>query len=464
MERRLRAELRRKEAAIGTCGMVATAVAIVAIVFLGAFGGIKRVAGAPIFAPGTVINGIDISGLSFDEGRKRILEYDTVQLDKINIQLLYNGAKASLSAVDLGISTNAEQTLITAYTRNKLGPIAADFDQSQEPFHKTTDLTIDDVHLKQTIASFLKAHDIPAQDAQATFDVISRGFVYTPEKSGISANPDAVYQLVRTKLIEKDYSPLELGSEFTQRTYAEKTVPMLRQNTVLIGRCSTSASNNQNRNTNIRLMCNAVDGLVIMPGEILSLNELVGRRTEDKGFRAAPSIIDGQLVNDIGGGICQLAGTLYNAALYADMEIVERVHHTWPSEYLPVGLDATLNWDNKDLKIKNRSQYPIYISAKFENLVVKIELFGQPPSDGMEIDVEPVIVKEIEAPESEIIYTNKLQAGEVRTKVKSKKGYEVMTYRHYLKDGEIIMSELISHDHFRAVRGTIYMGTDEIIK
>jgi vancomycin resistance protein YoaR len=463
MEQRIHAEMRKgniKE----TFGMAVAATAIFLIVFLGALSGVRKVTGTPVFAPNTVINGIDLSGLSFDEGKTLILAYDNARLDKIEIKILYNGATASLRAGDLGVSTNAQQALSIAYTRNKLGALLSDFDRSHEPFYMTTELIVDNACLDRSIMLFLKANDIPAQDAQAVFDVQSRSFVYTPAKNGISADPDTVCRIVKKKLMERDYDPLVLGNEFIRRTYAQITEPMLRKNTVLIGQCSTLASNNENRNVNIQLMCDAVDGLVILPGETLSLNTLVGQRTEEKGFRAAPSIIDGQLVDDIGGGICQLAGTLYNAALYADMEIVERVHHTWPSEYLPVGLDATLNWDNKDLKIRNRSQYPIYISAEFKNLVVKIELYGQPPPDGMEIYVETAIVKEIEAPQSEVIYTNKLPAGVMKTKIRSRKGYEVMAYRHYLKDGEVIKSELISHDHFRAVQGTVYMGTDEVIK
>ena len=81
-------------------------------------------------------------------------------------------------------------------------------------------------------------------------------------------------------------------------------------------------------------MCSAVNGLALAPGETLSLNELVGERTAEKGFLPAPAITDGKdLTDELGGGICQLTGTLYNAALLANMEIVERVHHSWPSDY-----------------------------------------------------------------------------------------------------------------------------------
>ncbi len=464
MEKRERDEKRLMNAWTHTFGIIITATAIPVILLLGAFGGMKKVIEAPAFALGTTVNGIDISRLSLKEGSDLVLANENARLNEIAIKLIYNGAEASFDAKELGVSGNSTQILNTAYMRNKTGAFLEDFDRSLKPLHMRSDIVICDAQLTKCVGGFLKENNLPATDAAAAFDAQLQTFTYTAAKNGLTANADAVFQLIKSKILEKNYEPLKLTEDLTHVEYPKVTESVLRKNTVLIGRCTTLASMNKNRNTNIRLMCEAVNGIVLMPGEILSLNELVGKRTLEKGFRPAPSIVDGQLVDDIGGGICQLAGTLYTAALYADMEIVERVHHTWPSEYLPVGLDATLNWDNKDLKIKNRSDYPVYIAATFENLAVDVNIYGQEPSDGIEIDLENVIVQEIEAPTAEIIYTDRLPAGKVRTKASSRKGYEVLVYRHYLKDGEIIASDLISHDHFRPVRGTILKGTDEIIK
>lgn len=464
MEKRERDEKRMMKAWTHTFGIVIAAAAVPATLLLGALGGMQKVIEAPSFALGTTINGIDISRLSLEEGGDLVLASENSRLNDISIKLIYNGAEASFGAKELGVSGNSNQILETAYMRNKTGAFGDDFDRSLQPLSMQSNISICDAQLEECIGSFLESNNLSATNAIAAFDAQSQTFTYTAAKNGLTANADAVFQLVKSKILEKNYEPLKLTEDLIQTEYPKVTEAMLRKNTVLISNCTTLASMNNNRNTNIRLMCEAVNGIVLMPGEILSLNELVGKRTLEKGFQPAPSIVDGQLVDDIGGGICQLAGTLYTAALYADMEIVERVHHTWPSEYLPVGLDATLNWNNKDLKIKNRSDYPVYIAATFENLAVDVNIYGQEPSDGIEIDLENVIVQEIEAPKAEIIYTDALPAGEVRTKASSRKGYEVIVYRHYLKEGEIVASDLISHDHFRPVRGTILKGTDEIIK
>ncbi|MEG1158456.1 MAG: VanW family protein, partial [Christensenellaceae bacterium] len=172
-------------------------------------------------------------------------------------------------------------------------------------------------------------------------------------------------------------------------------------------------------------------------------------------------IADGKkLVNELGGGICQVAGTLYNAALLADMEIVERVHHSWPSNYLPIGQDATLNWDDKDLMIKNTSSYSMYIASEFYDQIVHVEIYGQPQDDDVQIIIKNKILEEIPVPKPEIISTNDLMAGQRVTKITGRKGYVVEVYREYVKDGKVIESEKISKDTFHEIKGVILEGTN----
>ena len=445
-------------------GAVASLVVTCLLILFGAFWGMGRVVKAELFASGTEIDGVAVGGLSYAEGELSVQQAVDEKLRTIQIPLSYNGTEKVFSAKELGVSTNVQVLLDQAYSRNKNGELLSDFDLSQAGYSVQSDLVLDEAHMTAAIGAFLKANDIPARDASATFDPVARTFSYIPESEGMQADVQKVINAVKAQLARGSYEPINVESRYTRPVQPAYTKMDLEQNTVLIGSCVTIATDDEDRNTNIRLMCEAVDGLVIAPGETLSLNELVGQRTEAKGFRPAASIVDGQLINSIGGGICQLAGTLYNAALLADMEIVERVHHTWPSEYLPIGLDATLNWNNKDLKLKNRSSYPIYISARLEDLTVTVQIYGQPPQDGIEIDVDNQVIKEIEAPAPEIIYTNKLSANEARVKVRSRKGYEVVVTRRYWKDGELVKTELIARDHFRAIRGTTLIGTDDTIK
>lgn len=435
-----------------------------ATMLLAVYGGMSGVSKRSVFSQGTLVDGIDIGGMSFAQGSELVLAKESARLDAIRIELRFNGATKVLSASELGVSGNAVEILNAAYNNNKSGDLLHDFDRTQASQAMDSSIAIDKETMVETVGAFLSKNARPMVNASVRFDPTNRTFSYSSEQAGIAAYTEAVCSALESRIFAGDNTPFEVNGEYMETIAPEVTLEELEKNTVLVAQYQTIATSSENRNTNIDLMCKAVNGIVLQPGETLSLNDLVGQRTAEKGFTVAPAIVDGQLTDDVGGGICQLAGTLYNAALLADMEIVERVHHTWPSDYLPIGLDATLNWNNKDLKIKNRSEHPLYIAADLKDLVVSVEIYGQPLEEGVEIVIENRIVNQTETPSPQVIYTDKLSAGASKTQVKSRPGYEVLIYRHYLKNGAVYSSELISHDHFRAIQGTVLMGTREIIK
>ena len=143
-----------------------------------------------------------------------------------------------------------------------------------------------------------------------------------------------------------------------------------------LGYCETKHTNNENRNTNLRLACAAMDGKILQPGEEFSFNGTVGQRTKEGGYKPAAAYSGYNTVDTIGGGICQVSTTLYNAALLADMEIVFRINHGFRSGYIGIGLDATVSWPNPDLKFRNNSHFPVMIKAEVSDGLVKVRLVG----------------------------------------------------------------------------------------
>ena len=127
-------------------------------------------------------------------------------------------------------------------------------------------------------------------------------------------------------------------------------------------RTSLSGSS-ANRISNVKKACELLDGLVLIPGQTLSFNETLGERTEANGWLPATAYANGEVRQEYGGGICQVSSTLYNAALYANLEIVERACHQFQVGYLPWGMDATVSWGWPDFKFRNDAEYPIKIHA-----------------------------------------------------------------------------------------------------
>lgn len=120
----------------------------------------------------------------------------------------------------------------------------------------------------------------------------------------------------------------------------------------------------KNRTTNLEVSAKAVDGTILMPGEVFSFNEIIGKATRAKGYRNAKIFINGREVDGMGGGICQLSSTLYNAADFAGLKIVERHPHSKRVEYVKVGRDAATAYRGVDLKFENNTDAPVKIVAK----------------------------------------------------------------------------------------------------
>jgi len=138
----------------------------------------------------------------------------------------------------------------------------------------------------------------------------------------------------------------------------------------------------ENRISNIKTASEELNHTVIDPDEVFSFNKTLGRRTKDKGYKEAPILYHGEKSKGTGGGICQISSTLYNAALLADMEIIERHSHSKEVPYVPEGKDAAVVYDTKDLKFRNTKEYPVEIIIKITEDEIRISLNKKEESSG----------------------------------------------------------------------------------
>lgn len=151
----------------------------------------------------------------------------------------------------------------------------------------------------------------------------------------------------------------------------------------VLGDCSTpySGSDNNNRNTNLRLACEKINGTILLPGETFSYNKTLGERTAENGWKPAPSYVGTKTVDTYGGGICQGSSTLYNCVLEADLKLVECLPHGYISAYTDPGLDATVSWGTIDFKFTNTLNYPIKIEAYRKDGKMTMRIYGTDEKD-----------------------------------------------------------------------------------
>ena len=139
---------------------------------------------------------------------------------------------------------------------------------------------------------------------------------------------------------------------------------------------SVNSTNNKNRRDNMTLATKVITGHILAPGDEFGFNETVGRRTEANGYKMAGAFMNGQLIDDVGGGICQVSSTLYNAVLYADLAVTSRQNHSYIVGYVKPGFDATVSYPLPDFKFKNNTKYPIKINCGVEGTTISFSIYG----------------------------------------------------------------------------------------
>lgn len=153
----------------------------------------------------------------------------------------------------------------------------------------------------------------------------------------------------------------------------------------ILGEYSTSGFGGSGRAENIRLAAKYINNKILNPGEVFSYCDNVGRTTAERGFKMATVYSNGKAVPGMGGGICQVSSTLYNAVLKANLELVQRVNHSLPVHYVPWGLDATVSSGNPDFKFKNNKNSPIKVEAMCNNGRLTIRILGVSTGENVEV-------------------------------------------------------------------------------
>ena len=228
----------------------------------------------------------------------------------------------------------------------------------------------------------------------------------------------------------------------------------------------------EQRTHNLRLAMGMVNQKVIRPGERFSANAVIGERLEEKGYKSAPIFLEGEVVPSTGGGVCQVASTLYNAALLAGLEITERNKHSFPSSYVREGFDAAVNWPDKDLKFTNNTDGPIFIKSgifkdeKDNTLNARVWIYGKPLPDGQYYERDSKEIERLDPPAPEIVPDEKQEYiefvyydDEQHVYRDSHGSLKIQTYRVLKdKDGNEISREAMYEDHYRAITGLTYVG------
>lgn len=217
-------------------------------------------------------------------------------------------------------------------------------------------------------------------------------------------------------------------------------------------------SSNVNRTTNLKLAADKINGIVLLPGEEFSYNKTVGERTVQAGFKEAAVFNAGRVENGLGGGICQISSTLYDAVVMADLDVTVRRNHQFVTSYVKAGADATVVWGSQDFKFKNTRKYPIKITITVSGGVATAKIWGV--KEEVEYDITIETKKTATIPyTTQYVQDSSLPAGQQKIVQSGSNGQKVEAYKVKRLNGQVISTTLLSKDTYNAMKKIVHVGT-----
>ena len=422
-----------------------------------------------VIYPGIFVDGIHVGDMTIEEAREALSASQSVPGDAFSVTVAIGNKTWTLDPTNVPAVRDLGNVLEKAYAIGRKNTTEIQTTQ-KTPFRERADtaaaLRQSGVNLITTatydkeavrrivdeIAAYVTRDPVNAQIQ--SFDYNTRTFTFTESQPGVTLDAESLYQRIIAAL-----DRWEKGVTVTAEpiiTEPEVTTAEITERFTLISAYTTKTTSEANRNTNIRLACEAINGTALMPGETFSFNEATGQRTTAKGYKSAGAIAAGQSIEEVGGGICQVSSTLFNAVARADLQITSRSPHAWPSTYVNIGEDATVNWPNLDFKFTNNTNSPVFIITYYKDRKMSAEIWGLSLGDGVKIDLESTIVKTTYPPsEAKYVYNPELPYGMSETTVKARTGYVVETYKVWYKDDVETGRELMHKSTYKTYQEVV---------
>ncbi len=216
------------------------------------------------------------------------------------------------------------------------------------------------------------------------------------------------------------------------------------------------------RTTNLQIACQKINGKIVLAGDTFSYNQALGPRTAAAGYRNGKIYSGGEVVDGIGGGICQISSTLYNTVLMSNLEIVERRNHQFVTSYLPAGRDATVVYGLTDFKFKNTRKYPVRIVASARNGIATITMYGIKEENEYTFSFSTKTIASIPST-TKYEEDATMAAGTEKVKQKGANGLKTETYITKMLNGKVISTTLLSRDTYDAMARIVIRGTNQSI-
>jgi len=405
---------------------------------------------------GIYVDGVKISSLTKEQALKKMkYEFNTNHHNKV-VSLIYKEKAWTIPLEIINYQYDFDSTLNYAYNIGRKGSLINRIKTINSLDNRPINLIVSGKYDNDIIVEKLKIikKEIDFLGIPSTYTYNYGKISYTNDVEGRKFDIETNTKLIKSQLLNRNFNDIFLIVETIKPSITLADVKDLKD--VLATYTTKFNINNSSRAHNIKLASKKINNYLLLPGEEFSMDLALGPRTSDQGFMQAPIIMKNAIIPGTGGGVCQVASTLYNAVLLSMLQVTNRVNHSITLSYVPPGQDATISEGYIDLKFKNNRDYTICIVSEinYENLTTKI--IGKKRNEDPFARLRPIIIEEYDPPDPEYVVNESLRDDEIKIRIKEKKGLKVILYRDtYNKEDALINTEKISQDIYRPVRGVL---------
>lgn len=436
-------------------GKVARMLAVAGCVALASVGAhlyVSANANPDTICDGIFIGSIDVGGLSVDKATKKVKKY-VEEAKNENVTVKIDDEKVTTTLEELGYSCDVDYFVEEAYHYGKTGDIIKRYKEQKDVQQKDVVYDLAFQLDKEKVTEFVNekctVYDVPAKDA--TLKRKKGKFVVEEESNGREIVADETAEKIQ-KVIASQWitGGIEIDAIMNDTT-PKYDSSMLAECQDVLGTYSTSfSSSGSARSQNLVNAASLIDGTVVYPGETFSTADHLVPFTQENGYEVAKAYASGQVVDSVGGGVCQAATTLYNALLKAELEITERYNHSMIVAYVKPSMDAAISEGSKDLKFKNNTDTPIYIEAYTANRCIYFTIYGKETRDleNRKVEYQSEVLETIQPGEDKVTIDPSLPEGYETVTQSAHIGYKARLWKIVYENGKQVSKEQVNSSYY----------------
>lgn len=388
---------------------------------------------------GVYADEVDLSGMTAEEARN-VLDEHIAKLSRRTLTVDINGKTVSTALAELGYACEADPIIEKALKIGKEGNLFTNYARIKEVETEYVVFTLTENYSEEKLEEFVNNKCAKKCTKMKNAKIIMKNgkLTYTQSKQGEVLDVQATLQVIREALKEQE-SAAEVKTQAVinvqEPAVSKKLASRCKDE---IGRFSTAFNaGNVSRSKNVANAARLINGSVIYPGETFSVHDVISPMTEENGYYAAPSYSNGEVVDSIGGGVCQVSTTLYNAVLLAELEIVERSPHSMVVTYVKPSMDAAIAGDYKDFKFRNNTDVPIYIEGGTLSGTVYFHVYGEETRKaGRKVKYESETLETIQPGEDKVTYDKTKPESFMEVTQEAHIGYKAVLWKIVTENGE----------------------------